>query len=146
MMSSIFLIDTKETDFCHYQSTMAVAKQHSQLTAYNPKRPLKAIRTLSIPKKRVKSQSLIKHKRVSKRNKSIQRPVSFSINVPAPTAPPPPPPPPPPSLGEFMYGNNPQLIAHFPQLESPPPQTLKTTLPSILIYMAIGAALRLLQR
>ncbi|GMM44323.1 hypothetical protein DAPK24_008980 [Pichia kluyveri] len=119
---------------------MAVAKQHSQLTAYNPKRPQKAIRTLSIPKKRVKSQSLIKHRRVSKRNKSIQRPVSFSINVPAPTA------PPPPSLGEFMYGNNPQLIAHFPQLESPPPQTLKTTLPSILIYMAIGAALRLLQR
>ena len=139
MMSSIFLIDTKETDFCHYQSTMAVAKQHSQLTAYNPKRPQKAIRTLSFPKKRVKSQSLIKHRRVSKRNKSIQRPVSFSINVPAPTAPP-------PSLGEFMYGNNPQLIAHFPQLESPPPQTLKTTLPSILIYMAIGAALRLLQR
>lgn len=121
---------------------MAVAKQHSQLTAYNPKRPQRAIRKLSIPKKRVKSQSLIKHRCVSKRNKSIQRPVSFSINVPAPTAPPPPPPP----IGEFMYGNNPQLIAHFPQLESPPPQTLKSTLPSILIYMAIGAALRLLQR
>lgn len=105
---------------------MATSTNTTFVSAYKPKRIHKRNGKLCVSKLRVNSSA------IRRRKKNLaHRPVSLSITVP-------------PATSESIPEGSAQYLNSHTSL-TPSQPTFKSTLPTLIIYLAIGAAFRLLQ-